>query len=784
MKAIVTQRQAGKGAVQFPVQRVQSYTTDQSIDNDVDSFSVDIVDEQMALVGCVQRDVEVQVDLFLDDQTGRYEQIFSGLADEPQYGEDYTISISGRDVPSAIAVDSDALPTWIPKGTSPKSWIQARAQERGITRTAIAGMSLFTKKQYTDGSETEWALWYRIARMRDMYMWSDNVGTLIIDKLGYALAPSYKFGQPPVGQSRTGWIKVEPPIEIKSNKQQRIRQEIIYGETGTKKAGNQTGFVTQSLDTTIASWQRKPRKITTSTKAKTAAAAKKEADEDIFESIVGAQEITLTVQDTGILIQQNRMCQVNLPQYGIVGTYFVVGVQRAGGSGSPLIQTVRLRERGFALSKRIPDAPTLAKTGPDTSNVPATGIADALTGIRWNESFVKAAREFGVPAGWDFSVFLGALLSICYIETGFHNVRQTSSGTTYNHIEWFSKPTSGAVGPFDPDTGGSLIPIPPQLQPNNITPPSLSDMIEMWRQCFANDPSNPLNPMHPNSAGVGPMQLTSQGVKDDADAFGWTGSAKVGEMDGGRWNPDSNIRAAAKLLVAKGNESPPVNPTDPTQIWIAVARYNGSGSAALAYAQKVKAVYNQIFASDVSSAIASVKAIAPGSSNRALAVPGHGTINVDPTAPVEVAKALNWCLARLGDPYKWGGFGPYYDCSSFVTAALSQAATYLHTLLNKSPGVPDPAIGAHGQTTITLFAMGTPITKDALQQGDLVFFLGADGTANAPGHVGMYMGDGLFIQDPSTGDVVKVSSLGEDYYRNTYVGARRFVKWASQGHGD
>ena len=52
------------------------------------------------------------------------------------------------------------------------------------------------------------------------------------------------------------------------------------------------------------------------------------------------------------------------------------------------------------------------------------------------------------------------------------------------------------------------------------------------------------------------------------------------------------------------------------------------------------------------------------------------------------------------------------------------------------------------------------------QPGDLVFF-------NGLGHVGIYIGGGQFIHAPHTGDVVKISSLGDSWYASTYVGARR-----------
>jgi cell wall-associated NlpC family hydrolase len=62
--------------------------------------------------------------------------------------------------------------------------------------------------------------------------------------------------------------------------------------------------------------------------------------------------------------------------------------------------------------------------------------------------------------------------------------------------------------------------------------------------------------------------------------------------------------------------------------------------------------------------------------------------------------------------------------------------------------------------------MGSPVSRDQLATGDLVFF-------NGLGHAGIYIGGGQFIHAPHTGDVVKISSLSDSWYASTYVGARR-----------
>jgi len=41
--------------------------------------------------------------------------------------------------------------------------------------------------------------------------------------------------------------------------------------------------------------------------------------------------------------------------------------------------------------------------------------------------------------------------------------------------------------------------------------------------------------------------------------------------------------------------------------------------------------------------------------------------------------------------------------------------------------------------------------------------------------VGIYLGDGRFIHAPSSGGAVNVQSLGMDYWRARFLGARRIL---------
>jgi cell wall-associated NlpC family hydrolase len=62
--------------------------------------------------------------------------------------------------------------------------------------------------------------------------------------------------------------------------------------------------------------------------------------------------------------------------------------------------------------------------------------------------------------------------------------------------------------------------------------------------------------------------------------------------------------------------------------------------------------------------------------------------------------------------------------------------------------------------------VGKPVARGALRPGDIVIF---------SGHDGIYVGGGRFIHSPHSGDVVKISSLGDSWYASRWLGARRVV---------
>ena len=119
--------------------------------------------------------------------------------------------------------------------------------------------------------------------------------------------------------------------------------------------------------------------------------------------------------------------------------------------------------------------------------------------------------------------------------------------------------------------------------------------------------------------------------------------------------------------------------------------------------------------------------------------------------PPSYGNVVGIAYQYLGTPYVWGASGPSaFDCSGFTAYVYAQV------------GISLPHNAA------AQFGYGTPVSRDQLQPGDLVFFDGL-------GHVGLYIGGGNFIHAPHTGDVVKISSLYDSWYAATYVGARRIV---------
>jgi peptidoglycan DL-endopeptidase CwlO len=138
-----------------------------------------------------------------------------------------------------------------------------------------------------------------------------------------------------------------------------------------------------------------------------------------------------------------------------------------------------------------------------------------------------------------------------------------------------------------------------------------------------------------------------------------------------------------------------------------------------------------------------------GSSGSTVSAPAADGATGSSPPPATHGGVVGIAMSFLGTPYVWGGASPSgFDCSGFIMYVYAQVGISL----------PHNAAMQYGY--------GSPVSRDQLAAGDLVFFDGL-------GHNGIYIGGGSFIHSPHTGDVVKISSLSDSWYASTYVGARR-----------
>jgi cell wall-associated NlpC family hydrolase len=110
------------------------------------------------------------------------------------------------------------------------------------------------------------------------------------------------------------------------------------------------------------------------------------------------------------------------------------------------------------------------------------------------------------------------------------------------------------------------------------------------------------------------------------------------------------------------------------------------------------------------------------------------------------AKAVDIALSKIGSPYRYGASGPNaFDCSGLVSWAFKKA------------GISLP------RTSRAQSQVGTPVSRDELRPGDLVFFY------KPVSHVGIYIGDGKIVHASSRKSPVKISDIS----RMKYNSARR-----------
>ncbi len=118
-------------------------------------------------------------------------------------------------------------------------------------------------------------------------------------------------------------------------------------------------------------------------------------------------------------------------------------------------------------------------------------------------------------------------------------------------------------------------------------------------------------------------------------------------------------------------------------------------------------------------------------------------------------KAAETATAMVGRPYQYKGDSPAgFDCSGLVR----------YSYLTAGLDVP------HG--TEQLMRVTRSVERGTVRKGDLLFFNEKGGKYS---HVGISLGNDVFIHAPSSGGKVRKDSLQDPYWEKNLFGARRFL---------
>ena len=136
-----------------------------------------------------------------------------------------------------------------------------------------------------------------------------------------------------------------------------------------------------------------------------------------------------------------------------------------------------------------------------------------------------------------------------------------------------------------------------------------------------------------------------------------------------------------------------------------------------------------------------------------LLVAGCSALPPRPPEGYDPAVVVGAARGQLGAPYRYGGADPHgFDCSGLVYFSFRSAGK------DVPRGIAE------------LYAAAQPVEFKAGRPGDLVFFR-LDGPRLS--HVGIYLGDGLFVHAPSTGKRVGIASLDQPFWSQRFVELRR-----------
>jgi cell wall-associated NlpC family hydrolase/nucleoid-associated protein YgaU len=125
------------------------------------------------------------------------------------------------------------------------------------------------------------------------------------------------------------------------------------------------------------------------------------------------------------------------------------------------------------------------------------------------------------------------------------------------------------------------------------------------------------------------------------------------------------------------------------------------------------------------------------------------------SAAAMAKRVINLARTMLNVPYRFGGSTLRgIDCSAYVQRVF---------------GLMDVQIP---RTAREQYAVGARVGRDDIQVGDLVFFRTY---ASYASHVGIYLGDNLFIHASSMVRRVSIDRMDQPYYRKRFLGARRLL---------
>ena len=289
-------------------------------------------------------------------------------------------------------------------------------------------------------------------------------------------------------------------------------------------------------------------------------------------------------------------------------------------------------------------------------------------------------------------------------------------------------------------------------------------------------------------AGIGTVesdngQTTLPGVHSGQNGFGAAGPMQIGieGASGNTWG-GAPIHPASQVVagVATDEDGDGIaNVYDPADAIAGAAKYllefnvQANPSAAIfaynhlqSYVQSVLMYAGRYAGGNFSV----VSAQLPSANTVAGCVQTAGSVPAVQAPTQTVAAAISFAEQQLGKPYLWGGTGPdAFDCSGLVMMASRAAGINI------------------ARTAADQWATETKVPASQVQPGDLVFFVGADGTVSHPGHVGLVIGGGKMIEAYATGFPIRVASYanrGAIGFTEPWAGAKGTTRGATTSPGN